>query len=148
MLILAVFPLIVANDFMPERYQDSFVYSEFVRNEETPVLASLVEGYITSIPEIITMKQICPLEAQCVAYLKENGFDIKGNAIDLIPNTFEPCRGCAILLSGGKFGHTGIVYDYDQYKVCYNERNRIGCGLMSKNCLLLTNSRIRGYLTK
>lgn len=53
MLILAVFPLIVADDFVPVSYQANFVYSEFVKSEEPPVLASLIEdGYIAQlIPE-------------------------------------------------------------------------------------------------
>jgi hypothetical protein len=156
-LILSVIPFSIADDFVPEKYQDNFVYSVSVESEETPPLASLIEdGYIVASPlesasEASLMalgSNICPLSAQCVAYLKENGFNIKGNAKDIPINTDEPCRGCGIIFLGGKFGHAGIVYDYDKDMVCFSERNYLSCGAFSKRCVMRSNPKIKGYLIK
>jgi len=85
---------------------------------------------------------VCGIEKQCVSLLKENGFNIRGNAWDLKKNTDEPCRGCAILLKR----HVGLVYDYDSDYVCFKEKNFYGCGIFSKRCILRTDKSIRGYI--
>jgi len=142
-----------ATPIKQESYLDNFVVANFV--EETPVLASLIEdGYlVASTSETASQgklealgSNICPLSAQCVAYLKENGFNIRGNAKDLPVNSDEPCRGCGIIFTGGKFGHTGIVYDYDRDMVCFSERNYLSCGAFSKRCVFRESKNIKGYI--
>ena len=119
-------------------YSDVFVYATY----RAPELPSTTLGSII----VPNTNKGCPAEGQCVYLLKERGFDIKGNAIDLKPNTDEPCRGCAILMYGNRYGHVGIVYDYDSDYVCFEESNFLGCGVLSERCLRKDASIIRGYL--
>lgn len=85
---------------------------------------------------------VCPVSSQCVSLLKENGFDIHGNAWDLKANTQDPCRGCAILLKR----HVGLVTNYDRDYVCLKEKNFLGCGVINNRCISRTDKSIRGYI--
>lgn len=120
-------------------YADVFVYA--VNQMSEPILPTTLGDIVPAKPS-----SKCPAEGQCVYLLKEKGFDTKGNAIDIKPNTPDPCRGCAILLSGGRYGHVGIVYDYDSDYVCFEEKNYLGCGVLSTRCIPRNSSNIRGYL--
>ena len=119
-------------------YSDVFVYATY----RVPELPSTTLGSII----VPNTNKGCPAEGQCVYLLKERGFDIKGNAIDLRPNADEPCRGCAILMYGGRYGHVGIVRNYDSEYVEFLEKNFTGCGELSIRTLRRNASIIRGYL--
>jgi hypothetical protein len=120
-------------------YSDVFVYAV----NQVPEHVSPV-----TLGDIIATKSAggCPAEGQCVYLLKERGFDTKGNAIDIKPNTPDPCRSCAILMYGGRFGHVGIVYDYDSDYVCFEEKNYLGCNILNTRCVPRNSTIIRGYL--
>jgi len=129
----------------------------FASVEEEPLLeegtllsdGSYISAMILPEPVVEAVKTVgCPISSQCVSLLKESGFETTGNAINIKPNTKDPCRGCAILMYSGRFGHVGIVYDYDRDYVCFKEKNFAGCGIINVRCLPINSSIIRGYLIK
>lgn len=89
----------------------------------------------------------CPIEQQCVSYVKSRGLIIQGNAKDIQSNTDIPCVGCGVLLYSGRWGH--IAYIEKVYGVSFlvSEQNWEGCGIVSKRVIMMNDPDIRGYVS-
>jgi len=102
----------------------------------------------TSYADIIAGKSIidCPIEQQCVAYVKSKGVQLpQGNANQIESNTDVPCVGCVVLLYSSRWGHVAFIEEIASNSILISEKNHLGCGIISTRSLELTDNRIKGY---
>jgi len=83
---------------------------------------------------------------QCVTYVKRFYPEIRGNAIDIQPNTDTPSIGALVLTTESYFGHVALISDIQNGNLILSESNYNWDGLITNGRELATSSPyIRGY---
>ena len=84
----------------------------------------------------------CPIEKQCVEYVKGKGIELSGNAWELKPNSQIPKTGSAILFEN----HVGYVEKIAEEKLLISEKNLYKCDEITWRWIEKKDPRIRGFL--
>lgn len=89
----------------------------------------------------------CPIELQCVSYVKEKGVALpNGDAKDIQPNSDVPIVGGGVLLYGGRWGHIAYIEEVFESSILVSESNILGCGIVSTRSIQLDDTIIRGFI--
>ncbi len=107
---------------------------------ERPISNAMILGGSKNLP--------CPIELQCVQYLKNKGLNIQGNAKDIVSNSDVPVLFGGVLLRNGIYGHIAYIeaIDRENNRIYVSEMNWEGCGIVSYRWIDLNDPTIRGYI--
>ena len=115
--------------------QGNYVLSLNAPDYETPIT------YL----DILGKDPRCPVELQCVSYVKSKMYLPPGNANQIPITSKIPVVGGAILFYSNPYGHIAYVERVFGDMIFISEQNQIGCGAISFRWISVNTSTIKGY---
>lgn len=140
--------------------QEKSSYNEEVSIEIAEIVTTVSVDILETPPErqtggvsAIEEEPVGPPECYCTTYLRVRlGVNIRGDAVDILPNITEPFVGAVVLLNlrdknGKRIGHNGLIIYNLADRIIIKDSNFIKC-TPTRRMIMKDDPRIRGYYFK